>query len=42
MTTAADKTSKQTLANWGHDTTFVGEASSTRSSPKPSSSQVIN
>ena len=31
----------QTWANQGPDSTFVDEANSTRSSPKPRSSQVI-
>ena len=36
-----EKGIKQTSANQGHDSTIVDEASSTRSSPKPSLSQVI-
>ena len=36
-----EKVFVQTLANRGHNSTFVDEASSTRSSPKPSSSRVI-
>ena len=32
----------ETAANWGPNLTFVNEASSTRSSPNPRRSQVVN
>ena len=32
---------QQTTANWGPESTFVDEENGTRSSPKPSSSQVV-